>query len=285
MGIDQDIAKLCLWARKNGVDFSQPLTIGRMGLHLSSAEMESALSQFGVQRSAAEMAELFTAQEGFAEPFFRLLGAVSTASLDASGFEGATFVHDLNQQVPANRHAQYSVVLDGGTLEHIFDYPTALRNCMEMVAVGGHFMTVTPANNYCGHGFYQLSPELFFRVLQEENGFQLEKMVLFEIGRNRWYEVIDPEKAGRRVSLVNDRPTMLGVWARRTRQTKIFPKPPQQSDYANKWSKWSPQKNSTPQRCRESERQQRLWAMRWLHSVKKWFKPTFPSKFYRLVEW
>jgi 2-polyprenyl-3-methyl-5-hydroxy-6-metoxy-1,4-benzoquinol methylase len=53
-------------------------------------------------------------------------------------------------------------VFDGGTLEHIFDYPTAIKNCMKMVKPGGHLLLTTPANNWFGHGFYQFSPELFY---------------------------------------------------------------------------------------------------------------------------
>ncbi|MCA1572803.1 MAG: hypothetical protein LC798_21415 [Chloroflexi bacterium] len=43
------------------------------------------------------------------------------------------------------------MVLDGGTLEHVFDYPTALRGALDAVRLGGHFIAVTPANGWCGH--------------------------------------------------------------------------------------------------------------------------------------
>jgi hypothetical protein len=35
---------------------------------------------------------------------------------------------------------------------------------------------VTPANNQMGHGFYQFSPELFFRVFSQENGYLLRAL-------------------------------------------------------------------------------------------------------------
>lgn len=280
MGIDRDIAKLLLWSRRQGVDFSRTLTIGRTGLHLSAAELRAILAKNGIVLGASEAASLFTSQEGYAEPFFRLLGAIEPASLDASPFEGATLIHDLNQPAPRTWHAKYSLVFDGGTLEHVFNYPTALRSCLEMVEVGGHFFTVTPANNYMGHGFFQFSPELFARVLAPENGYVLDKMVVFESGTNRWFEVIDPAKAGSRVSLINTRPTMLAAWTRRTHEVAIFAQPPQQSDYVEEWSAYEGQ----PRACREAERHQKSWFRRWFRIARKWFKPRYPAEFYRRVD-
>ena len=60
---------------------------------------------------------------------------------------------------------QFDLVFDGGTLEHVFNFSTALKNCMHMVKPHGRFVSVTLPNNWCGHGFYQFSPELFFRAL------------------------------------------------------------------------------------------------------------------------
>ena len=95
-----------------------------------------------------------------------------TISIDASAYENATMVHDMNLPVGDELKQKFSVVIDGGTLEHVFNFPTAIRNCMEMLKVGGHFFAHTMANNFMGHGFYQFSPELFYRVFSPENGFR-----------------------------------------------------------------------------------------------------------------
>ena len=81
------------------------------------------------------------------------------------------------------------MVVDGGTLEHVFDYPTALRNAMRMVRVGGHLILNAPVNNFPGHGFYQISPELFFRVLSPQFGFRVHDAVLMELYHplHRWF--------------------------------------------------------------------------------------------------
>ncbi len=46
--------------------------------------------------------------------------------------------------------------------------------------LGGHFISVTFANNFLGHGFHQFSPELYFRVFCPANGFEVESLMLCE---------------------------------------------------------------------------------------------------------
>jgi SAM-dependent methyltransferase len=177
-----------------------------------------------------------TEENGFAEPLLRLLGAEQICSIDASSYEHASVVHDLNQPIPDALKDAFSVVIDAGTLEHVFNFPTAIRNCMEMVRVGGHLLLMTPANNFMGHGFYQFSPELFFRVCSGENGFEIMKAILCEVDAEApWYEVVDPARAQRRVELVNCRPAYLLVLARRVRRVPILAVTPQQSDYTALW--------------------------------------------------
>lgn len=115
--------------------------------------------------------------DGYAETMFRALGANEIESYDYSDYEGATILHDMNVPISDMHKERYSVVLDGGTLEHVFHYLTALKNAMEMVKIGGSLILATPCNNYNGHGFYQFSPDLFFTVL-EGNGFTIEDISL-----------------------------------------------------------------------------------------------------------
>ena len=72
------------------------------------------------------------------------------------------------------------MLFDGGSLEHIFNAPVALTSYMRMVRPGGHLLLALPANNYCGHGMYQFSPEFFFSALSEQNGFTVERMIMQE---------------------------------------------------------------------------------------------------------
>ncbi|HXQ17184.1 MAG TPA: hypothetical protein VN814_21420 [Caulobacteraceae bacterium] len=235
MGISVHGAKFLLHARSVGVDFTDMAMIGRQGLFVTPAEMRQVFDAFGETPAAGEIDAI--CDGGFAEAFFTRLGARRTDSFDASDFEAATFTHDMNAPIPERFHEQYSTVLDSGTLEHIFNFPNAIKNCMEMVRVGGHFVSITPANNFFGHGFYQFSPELYFTVLSPDNGFELRTMMAFEETRNAvWYEVRRPQDVRERVTLLNAEPVYLCIIARRSERKPIFACPPQQSDYVVRWN-------------------------------------------------
>ena len=101
-------------------------------------------------------------------------------------------------------------------MEHVFNYPTAIKNCLEFVRPGGHFIAISPCNNYLGHGFYQFSPELYFRILIPENGFEIQRVLLVEAEKDaQWWAVRDPAVIRCRATLINDRPTMMYVLAKK----------------------------------------------------------------------
>ncbi len=130
------------------------------------------------------------------------------------------------------------MVLDGGSLEHVFNFPVAIRNCMKMLKVGGHYIGITPANNFMGHGFYQFSPELFFSIFTMENGFEMIDIIAFEAKqRAAWFLVKSPISVRSRVTLTNSVPVYLFILAKRVTRCPIFESSPQQSDYVSIWKK------------------------------------------------
>jgi SAM-dependent methyltransferase len=174
---------------------------------------------------------------GYIEPLLHNLGAAHVDSLDASDYERATLVHDLNLPLPDELRGKYSLVLDGGSLEHVFNFPQALRNCMDAVELGGHLLLMTPANNQFGHGFYQFSPDLFYRAFAPENGFAMVIMLIrASHSWARWRHVSDPRVVGGRVTLTSPWSSLLFVLAKRTSPVEPFATPPQQSDYVAAWS-------------------------------------------------
>ena len=166
------------------------------------------------------------------------LGATLVEALDVSGYEGAEKVHDLNYSVPESWHASYDAVCDFGTLEHVFNTVAALKNCLQMVAVGGKFFSETPANNFFGHGFVQLGPEFFSSVLVPENGFRLDRLRVVEFGPVRkWHSVV-----GLSPTSTNMWPASVLVEATRTELRPIFASFPQQRRYAElEWVHGAPQ--------------------------------------------
>lgn len=233
MAFDINGTKFLLYARQRGVSFARTAMIGRQEMHITEADLRANLRMFGADPPAAGTESLAA---DYAEPFLELLGAGEVVSFDASTYENASVVHDFNHPIPDEYKGRFSTVIDGGTLEHIFNFPTAIKNCMEMVADGGHYLAITPGNNQLGHGFYQFSPELYFRIFSAQNGFELEQMMLFEESPGSpWFEVADPDMVKERVTLINGLSTMLLIIAKKTETVDIFSSAPQQSDYMTAW--------------------------------------------------
>jgi len=172
------------------------------------------------------------------------LDAKRVETLDYSDYEGATLVHDMNAPVPEHLHNSFDAVVDAGSLEHVFNFPTAIRNLMLMTKVGGSVFVTTVANNLCGHGFYQFSPELMYRIFSEENGFESPRVVLLEGAypavelrpMRGAYRVMDPAQAGERITLQGANPVMMMVDAKKSRHVVPFECIPQQSDYMVAWN-------------------------------------------------
>ena len=232
MGIDMPSVQFLCCAKSIGVDFSDTMMIGRQAIHTPPAEFAPLLSVVGIPSRA-----LNTLSTGeFAEPLFGLLGAKNVRSLDVSNFEQATDIHDLNEPLPKSLSMRFSVVYDGGAIEHVFNAIQAFKNGMEMVRVGGHFIQVNIANNFMGHGFWQFSPELIYRVFAAENGFKIRGVFLHEvIPDGSWYKVDDPLVCHSRVELCNNKPTYICTVAQRISDVPVFSRPGQQSDYDYAW--------------------------------------------------
>jgi len=222
-------------AKRMGVDFSSTAMIGRQ--NFAGDRVEAGLNRMFQTLGIPQDAHEFRARNLFCEELFGLLGAKQVESFDVSDYQQATHIHDMNQPIPAVFHGRYSCVHDGGSIEHVFNIPQALKNCLQMVRLGGHFTQVNLANNYMGHGFWQFSPEMIHRAMSPENGFEIRAVLLHEtIPGGCWHLVADPAKTGGRVELCNANPTYILTIAKRTTIKDIFATPPQQSDYLVEWS-------------------------------------------------
>lgn len=158
-------------------------TLGRQTIQLSPASLDRILGARGLTIPFGAFCE-----DLLCGPF----GAEAVHSFDNSGFEGATFVHDFNRPFGPGHESwigQYDTVMDGGTLEHIFDVPQALRNIAALCRPGGQILHVLPANNFNGHGFWQFSPELFHTLYTEANGYAETSILIAKLRDHRfWYE-------------------------------------------------------------------------------------------------
>ena len=252
MGIDKSTLSFLAAAQERGVSFAETVMVGRQALSVGPRDLARVLAAHGLLNDASarrDFIERLGQREWHAEPLFHQLGATEVHSMDVSDYEGADILWDLNQPIPPELEAKFTVLFDGGSLEHIFNAPVALTSYMRMVRPGGHLLLALPANNYCGHGMYQFSPEFFFSALSEQNGFTVERMIMWEqdvtptrvfgrefvfVGKAHQYDVADPRKVGERVSLLNRLPACLWVQAKRVSDQPITRV--QQSDYVTAWA-------------------------------------------------
>jgi hypothetical protein len=290
MGLDWHGVKFLCDMRRRGVEFSRVVTIGRLNLYCPMPKVRQIFDEYKMC-SIDDKTSLSTHQ--YAEPIFNLLGATSVDSIDASAYEQASIILDMNKPISAELHERFDLVYDGGTLEHVFNLPQALKNEMSMAKVGGHVVIHTMANNFFGHGFYQLSPELFYRAFSPENGFRVERLIVaagYEFAE--WYDIPDPAQVRGRIELANawDGIVLL-VQARRERAAPIFEHAPQQSDYSMRWDRADTTvatdilasagiRSSVFQKAKQTAKQAFPWALRAKHRL-MWAIPTMPRLFNR----
>lgn len=245
MGITNNCAKFLFHSKRMGVSFENTIMLGRQQLYAKPDVINQLVkkSKLGTEFKVDE-------SNKYAEPLFKVLGASKIDSLDFSDYEQATFIHDLNLPIPENLKNQYTVVFDGGTLEHVFNFPTAITNCMNMLKTGGYFISITPANNQCGHGFYQFSPELYFSLFNESRGFRVKSIFLaIDIngkGIRDWYSVKDPSVVNTRVTISNCSPTYLLILSEKIKDVPFDTAFPFQSDYMHAWQTFDELKNDNP---------------------------------------
>ncbi|MCH4544437.1 class I SAM-dependent methyltransferase [Rhizobium changzhiense] len=116
--------------------------------------------------------------------FFHNLGFENISALDISDYEGADIIADLNEpDLPQRIGRQFDVVYDSGTLEHIFDAPSAMRSIAQLVKIGGVVVHATPSNGFLDHGFWQVSPDLY-RTFYKKAGFEILTSSLFVFAEN-----------------------------------------------------------------------------------------------------
>ena len=237
MAIDSETARFLVAASKSGVSFSKMLMLGRQNYILRPAETKALFSSFGITPDASLLKQNSDGSWPFSERFFGCLGAQQCDSMDVAAYEGATVLHDLNEPIDRPLAEKYDVVFDGGTLEHVFNFPQGLHNAMQMVKRGGWYVGFTPGNNYFGHGFYQFSPELYYRALSPEYGFASCAVFMVPEGFGlSWFYVSDPARLHKRTNLINNLRTPLLVIAQKTGSTPAKLRI-QQSDYGAFWDK------------------------------------------------
>jgi 2-polyprenyl-3-methyl-5-hydroxy-6-metoxy-1,4-benzoquinol methylase len=224
MGIDLHGLRLLQYAASKA-PLGDAATLGRQNIHLTDEILRKTFRLPPAKRYGPFCEDLLIEQ----------FGAASVTSFDASEYEHATVVHDMNKLLDHDR--QYDTVIDFGTLEHVFDLAVALKNVATICKTGGRIIHALPANNYNGHGFWQFSPELFFSLYSMSNGFAETEVYIAQLDddRNWWKAAIPANRV--RVEYTSASRSYVLVLTRK--QAEHTSQNVQQSDYLVNWEQGS----------------------------------------------
>ena len=179
MGITkQHIHVFCMEQARHSVIRGDVLTLGQQTVFATQAQVESIIARYKQIDPKPLPAGFDTAMKiaggvpnsTNADTVLTLLGAESVYVTDVSAYESPDFVFDLNEPVDPVYHERFDTVLDVGTLEHVFDTAVALDSIRRMVKPGGSVVLVNPSSNVMDHGFYSISPTLYWDYFSA-NGF------------------------------------------------------------------------------------------------------------------
>lgn len=158
------------------------LTLGSQDCLITDKQIDHLIEVFGGSQRSIE--QLNTDRKA---TFKNLMIAfnIQVKELDVSDFEGAEIILDLNY-INTKIKRSFDIVFDGGTLEHVFHVPNALKNLTSFVKKGGLIMHLNPANNHVDHGFYSFSPT-FYADYYSSSGFKhvLHYLIEYDVLHSR----------------------------------------------------------------------------------------------------
>jgi SAM-dependent methyltransferase len=137
------------------------LLIGRQTVYLSPQEYtdlvrlhgihpsEECLNRVTIDHQTLDRNPIFATKETITDrSVFHLLGTESVRALDHSDYEGAEVLHDLNKPLPKELESIADFIVDGSTLDNVFNPALALQNLNRLLRPGGRLLLVNMLSNH-----------------------------------------------------------------------------------------------------------------------------------------
>ena len=179
-----EIIKFLRTAKMNGIQGKSIAMIGKQALNANPNLLLSAVSAMGLTYDKRLAAKITTDYRVDSYEFFKMFGFSEVHAVDYSDYEGADFIFDLNSRdaFPEELKGAFDYVINGGTIEHVFDIAAAMTNITQMVKPGGIVMHISPSEMWPNHGFYSISPTCFTDFYATNNYDVLELEFEFVMG-------------------------------------------------------------------------------------------------------
>lgn len=173
------------------------------------------------------------------DALYEALGFQESVRIDRSNYERAEVTLDLNQNdTPGNLRDRFDLVLDSGTVEHIFNIGNALGHCLNMAKPGGRIIHLTPTSNAVNHGFFSVSPALYADFYRA-SGCLVERLWLCRMGKDflkgtwRVYDCLSSDRNWLPIGRLDG--SIWLTYAVILKQPGASPCVPQQSFYIDTW--------------------------------------------------
>lgn len=153
MGIERNVALAVIREHAYRPIMGDVLLIGRQTMFFSPQDAMGMLKECGLEvptiHFRADSKTRLANQKYLSDDdFFRLLGIEKLKALDVSDYEGADIIHDLTAPLPSQLEGAADFILDGSTLDNVFDPATALRNYARLLKLGGRIVSINVGSNH-----------------------------------------------------------------------------------------------------------------------------------------
>jgi SAM-dependent methyltransferase len=267
MGLARAAINLLLHEARRRPFGGRIVTLGTQHIYATADEVRGMARQAGVNLAVSDFEphqNAGLADRGFVSDrsLLKSLGFSDVVRVDVSDYEHCDELLDLNSpETPAHLHGKFDVVLDSGTIEHVFNLPAALRHCCRLVRPGGRIIHLTPSSNCVEHGFYSVSPTLF-HDFYGANGFEPADILLcrvpLDLQRGTW-DVYDYLHATQRVIPLGmlDQSIWL-TWSVAIAPAGFANVTPQQGFYEATWQQADGRTSEVPPAVERESKAQRL---------------------------
>lgn len=168
--LDNEIIKFLNIAKQYGIKDKTLVMIGKQNFFVEIESFKRVLCEMGFS-DKVDM-NIIDKKSIDSIDFFKMIGFKEVHALDYSEYEGADIIWDLNMEIPLEMHQKFDYVIQGGTIEHVFDIAMAMKNVSNMVKVGGIIYHGAPSDGWINHGFYSISP-IFFMDYYKVNSYRI----------------------------------------------------------------------------------------------------------------
>ena len=155
MGFGQLEVEFLLHEHRYQPFVGEALSIGRQAVAMKPEAMLNLLKAYGIEPKNTSFKVDTKNRHNLPgsgwiddESFFASFSECKLFSADISDYEGADFIFDICGEVPPELVGRFDFLMDGGSLDNVWDPAQMLRNMTKMLKPGGRIFVYAWSNSY-----------------------------------------------------------------------------------------------------------------------------------------